>query len=392
MWQRKQEEQWVPMDVEHSQRVERAHKRGNKTSKIGTSMVNLTTMEEHTEGREPIPLRRLDDSSANKHAPSKTVKKRKRSNYVNTLVSTSQVDEEPEAQPQGDSLMMKLRQLYALLDSSQPPANIRSHTDAVRSALYSFLSVDDHPKPQHDASVVISHIRELTALISTTEKEGKSFAGIQQVFESYLASVCPPPVTSSAKSAPASYGARTADDLFDLTSEVCDIPPIEWTREQLSRVIERMREVQVFFMRGTPEACQALGKFQRLWEPFVLSRPDIIKLLDPELIIMDIAWAPPAGWAATLQWASGKTPANPISGIAVPPLPAGSPAGAPPAPASIPPGGGAPAPGFSDFLFTTPAAGIANDACAFGGFVTGAHYANVRGFWRLAYAVAPTYY
>jgi hypothetical protein len=70
--------------------------------------------------------------------------------------------------------------------------------------------------------------------------------------------------------------------------KVSEIPPEEWTVAQMGRTITRMCEVQVFFMRGTPEARGALSKFQKLWEPYVLQHPEIIELLDPEVSFLSL--------------------------------------------------------------------------------------------------------
>jgi len=189
-----------------------------------------------------------------------------------------------------------------------------------------------------------------------------------------------------AKLPPPTFGPVNADDLYDLTSRVCNKPPYKWDHATLAEVIFRMRQVSTFLMRGSSEAIGALEKFLAMWQPFVMSRPDLVKLLDPELIIMDVMWGPPAGWGATQVRANAHTaPANQVIPATIPPNPAGVPGGAP----GLPNVGGD-GNGNSDYFFVT--GGTALAAGSFGTALHFQHYGAVRGHWRVNAPVAPVYY
>ena len=171
-----------------------------------------------------------------------------------------------------------------------------------------------------------------------------------------------------------------------------------------------MREVMVYFMRGSPDAPRALETFKEKWAELVQMRADVRALVDPELIIMDVDWAPPATWAASLTRARGHLP-NPVQGLCIPAIPSGSPVGIPAVPnvgvvGAAPPtgsgaaggcgaagggaGGGGAGSGASDYAYYT--AGVPKEAAVFGGYMSGRNSGNVRGFWQITVNAPPSYY
>ncbi len=85
------------------------------------------------------------------------------------------------------------------------------------------------------------------------------------------------------KQPPEKYVGVAADELYDLTSEMAPLDVYDWSDDQITRAVSRMREVSCFFMRGEPKAKMALAQFHEKWCDFVCSRPDIKQLLDPEV-------------------------------------------------------------------------------------------------------------
>jgi hypothetical protein len=171
----------------------------------------------------------------------------------------------------------------------------------------------------------------------------------------------------------------TADEFYDITCQLDDGPIISWSQEQINQTIERVREVGCYFMRGTPQAKQALEKFHKEWSDYVSNNPIVRELVDPEVIVFDTAWASPVAWGPAVAHANGNLGA-PLLGLPIPPAPAVVLSGTPVVPAA----------GVSDIIFSNP--GVPTDANHFGGFVVGANIISARGYWRITCPAAPIYY
>jgi len=181
------------------------------------------------------------------------------------------------------------------------------------------------------------------------------------------------------------YRGFHADELYDLTRTMNSVPSSEWSPEMVQNAITRLAPVSGFFMRGQPEARQALSKFHQDWATFVQSRPDVKELMDPEIIIFDVPWGPPAGWVLDQNRANLSLP-GPVIGL--PSLPALAPAGPPPVlPAGAP---ALPPAGLSEQVFLC--GGAVDHAVSFASFLHGRHYGAIRGYWRVTTNVAPMYY
>lgn len=74
----------------------------------------------------------------------------------------------------------------------------------------------------------------------------------------------------------------TADEFYDITSQLDDGPISSWTQDQINITINRIREVNCFFMRGTEKAKQTLERFKKEWVAFVMHNDHVRELLDPE--------------------------------------------------------------------------------------------------------------
>jgi hypothetical protein len=170
-----------------------------------------------------------------------------------------------------------------------------------------------------------------------------------------------------------------ADELYDITSQLDNGPITSWSEEQIAKTIERIRQVNCYFMRGTPQAKLALEKFHKEWLDYVTNNLKVRQILDPEVIVFDVDWTPPASWPIATSHANNNLN-NPMLGLAIPPAPE---IPLPNTPA-IPPGG------VSSIAFSN--AGVVPDAQHFGGFVLGANINHARGYWRINTAVAPVYY
>jgi len=179
------------------------------------------------------------------------------------------------------------------------------------------------------------------------------------------------------KSNPKVFKGFSADEFYDVTKDLAYIPTSQWTEEQILKTVERMREVNCFFMRGTEEARRAFSEFYKKWNDFVGSRPDIKELLDPVLVLFDIPWVTPPAWAASAIRANSNIGA-PLAGVTVPVVPPGVPSGSPPPPAA----------GVSDIFWTT----NGPDCLEFGGFMHGQHYGSLRGYWRIICNAPPVYF
>jgi hypothetical protein len=57
----------------------------------------------------------------------------------------------------------------------------------------------------------------------------------------------------------------TADEFYDIAKQAKEAPISNWSKAQLNTTIERVREVYCFFMRGAPEALEALEEFITQW-------------------------------------------------------------------------------------------------------------------------------
>jgi len=233
-------------------------------------------------------------------------------------------------------------------------------------------------------------IEELTAHCDDHPQIASASKNLLQVAENYVyACSYKPPLI---KPTPKQRRSFTADEFYDVTKDLANTPPSKWTKEQILYAIERMREVQCFFMRGSisTEATKALLDFLPVWDKFVSSRPDVKQLLDPEVILFDVPWIPPNGWQESINRANGSIPAiATLEGLHINPLPPGSPQGSPPLPAPAQ-HLAQPGPITSQQMFQSN--GTANNAQFFGGFMLGSHYNSVRGFWYLNSNNPPLYF
>eukprot|EP01012_Entosiphon_sulcatum_P015657 TRINITY_DN20619_c0_g1_i1.p1 TRINITY_DN20619_c0_g1~~TRINITY_DN20619_c0_g1_i1.p1 ORF type:complete len:346 (-),score=56.90 TRINITY_DN20619_c0_g1_i1:535-1530(-) len=175
-------------------------------------------------------------------------------------------------------------------------------------------------------------------------------------------------------------GPRNADEMQDLTQRLQG-EWHTWKADDVMAMVERMRSTVTLFMRGTAEAKRLLSAFLPRWQDFLAHRPDIVKLLDPEVVIFDVDWAAPPLWNPSITRANAN-----IAGLVPAPIPGAAPGG-PPAALAVP------AAGACNYVHVT--RGGPNDvpeASTFGGYVAGANLADCRGFWRVSTAVPPVYY
>jgi len=152
------------------------------------------------------------------------------------------------------------------------------------------------------------------------------------------------------------FQSATADQVAHILVPLDGRHPTDWTLEELAQVIQMVR-TSAFIYVGTTENKRALQHFSDVWAPFAYSRPDIMKQIDPEIVVFQTAWIPPAapaGGGYNMAAAVGQvngTLTNPSL-----PLPAG------PAVGGVIPN--------SNTVFMT--AGNAADARHFAAFVAGA--------------------
>ena len=92
--------------------------------------------------------------------------------------------------------------------------------------------------------------------------------------------------------------AVTAEELYDITSvfgiphchsvltddsSTAPLPLPEWSDELICKAIPRIWEVSGYVMRGSEEALTAFSKFHPKWCELVMTRPEIRKILDPQV-------------------------------------------------------------------------------------------------------------
>jgi hypothetical protein len=169
----------------------------------------------------------------------------------------------------------------------------------------------------------------------------------------------------------------TADEAFHITSLLDNGPVINWTTEQINDTIAFVCGVNTYFMRGSGKAMSYLRRFLKEWGDFVLAHPKVRDAVDPEFIVFDNDWAPPANWALSTGQANNNLAENALINAGIP------------APGVILPGAPDVPSGGSDTLF---ASLDGNAATHFGGFVTGANHTHVRGYWHISSPNPATYY
>jgi hypothetical protein len=227
----------------------------------------------------------------------------------------------------------------------------------------------------HQKMDSLVHAKKLLELLEYESDQNLTYA-LKEALQTFIhcKEYVPPPVKEYVPTR-----GVDADEFYDITSQLDDGPITSWSQEQINNTIKRVREVGCYFMRGTPKAKQALEKFHREWSDYVSSNPTVRALLDPEIIVFDVNWAPPVNWPIAVGHANQNLGA-PMIGVPIPPAPVVALPGLPTVPVS----------GVSDIVFSNP--GPSTDANHFGGFVVGANIANARGYWRITSPAAPVYY